>query len=72
MRKTLMLAIMMLVLTSLGCNTVGPRTIRGARLNRNEATACSWADQLPLNLVRRKYRDTPFFLEVRSVSTNTT
>ena len=52
-----------------GCNTVGPRTIPGARLNYNVAIARSADEQLLLNLVRLKYRDTPFFLEVTSVST---
>lgn len=52
-----------------GCNSVGPRTIKGARFNYNEAIADSWDQQLLLNLVRLRYRDTPFFLEVNSVST---
>lgn len=69
MKKILMLTIGAAIVTSLGCNTVGPRTIRGARLNYNEAIARSWDQQLLLNLVRLKYRDTPFFLEVGSVST---
>ena len=52
-----------------GCKSVGPRTIQGARFNYNEAIAHSWNQQLLLNLVRLRYRDTPFFLEVNSVST---
>lgn len=52
-----------------GCNAIGPKTVRGARLNYNEAIAQSWNQQLLLNLVRLKYRDTPFFLEINSVST---
>lgn len=52
-----------------GCNTVGPRTVRGARLNYNEAIAQSRDEQLLLNLVRLRYRDTPLFLEISSVTT---
>ena len=59
----------LLVVISTACNTVGPRTIKGARMNYNEAIARSWDQQLLLNLVRLRYRDTPLFLEINSVST---
>lgn len=64
------MALLLVVLT--GCNTVGPRTIEGARYNYNEAIVQSRDQQLLLNLVRLKYRDTPLFLEVTSVSTQYT
>jgi hypothetical protein len=51
------------------CNTVGPKAVRGARINYNEAIARTGDQQLLLNLVRLKYRDTPLFLEITSVST---
>ncbi len=51
------------------CNTVGPKAVRGARINYNEAIARTGDQQLLLNLVRLKYRDTPLFLEISSVST---
>lgn len=63
-------AMLLVILT--GCNTVGPRTIEGARFNYNEAIVQSRDQQLLLNLVRLKYRDTPLFLEVTSVSTQYT
>jgi hypothetical protein len=63
-------AILLVILT--GCNTVGPKTIEGARFNYNEAIVQSRDQQLLLNLVRLKYRDTPLFLEVTSVSTQYT
>ena len=59
--------ILLVVLT--GCNTIGPRTIEGARFNYNEAIVQSRDQQMLLNLVRLKYRDTLLFLEVTSVST---
>jgi len=52
-----------------GCNTMGPRTVPGARLNYNEAIARSRDEQLLLNLVRLRYRDTPLFLDISSVTT---
>lgn len=58
-----------IICAATGCNAVGPRTIVGARMNYNEAIARSWDEQLLLNLVRLKYRDSPYFLEVSSVST---
>jgi len=52
-----------------GCAVVGPRSIRPARFAYNEALAHSASEQLLLNLVRLRYRDTPLFLEVGSVVT---
>lgn len=64
--------VVMLMVVLTGCNTVGPRTIEGARFNYNEAIVHSRDQQMLLNLVRLKYRDTPLFLEVTSVSTQYT
>jgi hypothetical protein len=51
-----------------GCVTnYGPGTIPPARFDYNERIAQSWNEQLLLNLVRLRYRDTPFFLEVGTV-----
>ena len=52
-----------------GCNAIGPRALHSGRINYNEAIAQTWNEQLLLNLVRLKYRDTLVFLEVSSVST---
>ena len=52
----------------LGCVTrMGPRTIPGARFNYNETIARSLNEQLLLNLVRLRYRDTPLFIDVGTV-----
>jgi len=45
----------------------GPRTIPSARFDYNERLSRSTNDQILLNLVRLRYRDTPYFLEVGSV-----
>lgn len=50
------------------CSGLGPSTIRGDRANYNTAIQRSNDQQLLLNLVRLKYRDTPFFLEVSNVA----
>lgn len=64
-----LLGTLLCVLLLAGCNTVGPRAVRTARGAYNEAIIQTWNEQLLLNLVRLRYRDTPFFLEVSSVST---
>ena len=51
-----------------GCSGLGPTTLKGNRYNYNTTIQKSNDQQLLLNLVRLKYRDTPFFLEVNSVA----
>jgi len=53
-----------------GCNFAGPAAIRDGRDDYNTAIQQTNNEQHLLNIVRLKYRDTPFFLEVTSVSTN--
>lgn len=56
-----------------GCATTwGARTVAPARFDYAEALGRSWNEQLLLNLVRLRYRDTPVFLEVGSVVTQYT
>lgn len=50
-----------------GC-VAGPTALRASRLNYNQAIQETTNEQLLLNLVRLKYRDVPFFLEVSTVS----
>ena len=51
-----------------GCVTrMGPRTIPSARFNYNETIARSLNEQLLLNLVRLRYRDTLLFIDVGTV-----
>jgi len=67
--KQVAIACVFLATVGSACNTVGPKAVRGARMNYNEAIARTGDQQLLLNLVRLKYRDTPLFLEISSVST---
>lgn len=71
MRPTNAVTLMLLVSLT-GCASLGPRTIRNARFDYNEAIVRTWNEQMLLNLVRLRYRDTPLFLEVSGVSTQYT
>jgi hypothetical protein len=51
-----------------GCSGLGPSTLKGNRYSYNTTLQTSNDQQLLLNLVRLKYRDTPYFLEVNSVA----
>jgi hypothetical protein len=51
-----------------GCSGLGPSTLKGNRYSYNTTLQRSNDQQLLLNLVRLKYRDTPYFLEVNSVA----
>ena len=57
---------------SAGCYSTGAKAIRAGRGNYNVAIQQTNAQQLLLNLVRLRYRDTPAFLVVSSVSTSFT
>lgn len=58
----------LLVLGQAGCNTVGPRAVRSG-VDYNMALQYTSDQQLLLNIVRLRYRDTPSFMEIASVST---
>ncbi len=73
MRRTLprrALAALVLLAALAGCHTAGPRAVRHARVDYNEAMTAAYNEQLLLNLVRLRYRDTPHFLEVSSLVTS--
>lgn len=74
MRSKLGLALLIVALAlPLGCRTnMGPNSVSPARFDYNEAISESWNEQLLLNLVRLRYRDTVQFLEVSSVITQYT
>ena len=52
------------------CHVTGPRSIKTGRDNYNVAIQQTNNEQLLLNLVRLRYRDTPLFLEIASVTSN--
>ena len=55
--------------TTTGCRTYGPASLKQTHPEYNHAISKSLDEQFLLNLVRLKYRDNPFFLEVSSVTT---
>jgi hypothetical protein len=57
------------VLFAGGCSSLGAAAMRGERVNLNAALQGTGDEQLLLNLVRLRYRDTAAFLEVSSIST---
>lgn len=59
-------------LTSLCCvflaHTLGPRQIRKGRLEYNQAVQQSFREEMLLNLVRLRYRETPEFLTIGGIA----
>jgi hypothetical protein len=53
-----------------GCASLGPRSVERVHYEYNAAIAKTADEQLLLNIVRLKYRDNPYFLEVSSISEN--
>ena len=64
--------VLSLVLTDIGCQHIGPRTIAEDRIAYNEAIASSWKEQILLNIVRLRYSDMADFVDVATASQNYT
>ena len=58
--------------TFLGCTKYGPVFLQSERSQYNQAIQKTNGEQLLLNLVRLKYRDTPLFMEVHSIASQFT
>jgi len=57
-------------LVAVGCGRLGPTVLKGEHLDYNIALQKSNDQQLLLNLVRMRYRDNPYFLEVSSIASS--
>lgn len=68
MSKAMIFGILLALIPSIGCSTLGPKTIRLERTPYNLAIQETQDTQLLLNLVRLRYRDTPFFLELSGIT----
>lgn len=62
----------LVVLAATGCHHYGPRSITADRLPYNEAIAASWKEQTLLNIVKLRYMDTPFFVDVPQITSGYT
>jgi hypothetical protein len=67
------LALLALVLVGLaGCRHYGPRSIVEDRIPYNQAIAMSWKEQTLLNIVKLRYMDMPFFVDVPQITSGYT
>ncbi len=66
-RRVLVLLTLALCPTAIGC--LGPIALQRSRIKYNEAIQRTADEQLLLNVVRLRYRDTPSFMELSSLST---
>lgn len=64
--KRLLLLIVLLI-SFLGCRTMGPKSVMRDQFSYNEAIASSSNQQMLLNLIRLRYNESPQFLKVGSV-----
>jgi hypothetical protein len=61
------LGVMLIVLVTAGCASIGPGTVPRDRLDYISAVGESWKEQTLLNVVRLRYGDAPSFVDVSSV-----
>ncbi len=68
------LLVILLAVAMSGCirHQLGPRLIPTARLDYNDAISSSWDQDLLLNLVRLRYRDSPLFVDIASITASYT
>ena len=72
MKKLMTVFMAGIICLGLGCQNFGPRALQTTHPQYNHAISRSLDEQFWLNLVRLRYRDNPFFLEVASVTTQQT
>lgn len=73
--KSLRHALVLMMLTlpgQCGCKHYGPRSIAADRIPYNAAIATSWKEQTLLNIVKLRYMDTPFFVDVPQITSGYT
>jgi len=66
----LVAALLVVLLPAVGCSGFGPRALKFNRNQYNIAVQQTSAQELLMNLVRLRYRDSPLFLQVASISAN--
>jgi len=69
MRSSIFCILTMAVAILAGCHATGPASVKTGRASYNMVIQQTNNEQLLLNLVRLRYRDSPYFLEVSNVAT---
>jgi hypothetical protein len=72
LRRSRCVVTLLALLGVAGCQHYGPRSIAADRLPYNEAIAMSWKEQTLLNIVKLRYVDTPFFVDVPQITSGYT
>jgi hypothetical protein len=67
-----LLLLVLVLLGQTGCHHFGPRSVVADRIPYNEAIATSWKQQTLLNIVKIRYMDTPFFIDVPQIASGYT
>lgn len=62
----------LLMCSQSGCRHYGPPSILADRIPYNDAVATSWKEQTLLNVVKLRYMDTPFFVDVPQITSGYT
>ena len=65
--KYLHTIIALVIMFSVGCGSLGPKSVPRDRFDYNKEIAKSWKEQTLLNIVKLRYADMPLFVEVASV-----
>jgi hypothetical protein len=60
------------LVATIGCKHFGPRSIVADRVPYNEAIASSWKEQTLLNIVKLRYVEAPFFIDVPQITSGYT
>ena len=55
------------LLLTVGCKSIGPKTVTRDRFDYSGALAESWKNQMLLNLVKTRYLDLPIYLDVGQI-----
>lgn len=71
-RPTATRLLVLVLFGACGCKHYGPRSIVADRIPYNEAIATSWKEQTLLNIVKLRYMDTPFFVDVPQITSGYT
>lgn len=70
--RRLLVSLATILFGSLGCQHYGPRSISADRIPYNDSIAQSWKEQTLLNIVKMRYMDTPFFVDVPQITSGYT